>query len=75
LIAAQNCSASGEGAFTGEINASGLSEFGIRWVIIGHSERRQLYSETDKDISAKVKVALANGLKVVSGMHANTKFV
>lgn len=61
-IAAQNVHGSPEGAFTGEICAGMLVEAGCRGVIIGHSERRQYYNETDESVNRKVKAALEAGL-------------
>jgi triosephosphate isomerase (TIM) len=61
-IAAQNLHWQAEGAFTGEISAGMLVEAGCRAVIIGHSERRQFFGETDETANKKVKAALAAGL-------------
>jgi triosephosphate isomerase len=61
-IAGQNVSWSKEGAFTGEISASMLAEAGCRYVIIGHSERRQLFRETDDNVAKKSLMALSAGL-------------
>ena len=61
-IAAQDMHALPEGAFTGEICATMLVETGCRAVIIGHSERRQFFGETDEGVNMKVKAALAAGL-------------
>jgi triosephosphate isomerase len=61
-ISAQNVHGEPEGAFTGEVCASMLVEVGCRAVIIGHSERRQFFGETDESANKKVKVALAAGL-------------
>jgi triosephosphate isomerase len=61
-IAAQNVSAEASGAFTGEISATMLLEAGCRWVIVGHSERRALYGETDAIVARKVAAALKAGL-------------
>jgi triosephosphate isomerase len=61
-ISAQNVHGEPEGAFTGEICASMLVEVGCRAVIIGHSERRQFFGETDESANKKVKVTLAAGL-------------
>lgn len=61
-IAGQNVSWSKEGAFTGEVSASMLAEAGCRYVIIGHSERRQLFHETDDTVAKKTLIALANSL-------------
>jgi len=61
-IAGQNVSWEREGAFTGEISAGMLVEAGCRYVIIGHSERRQFFGETDERVAKKTKAALAVGL-------------
>jgi len=61
-IAAQNMHWEAEGAFTGEVSAAMLLEAGCRAVIIAHSERRQLFGETDERANKKVKAALAAGL-------------
>jgi triosephosphate isomerase len=61
-IAGQNVSWSKEGAFTGEVSARMLSEAGCRYVIIGHSERRQLFRETDDNVAKKSLMALSVGL-------------
>jgi triosephosphate isomerase len=61
-ISAQNVHGEPEGAFTGEVCASMLVEVGCRAVIIGHSERRQFFGETDESVNKKVKAALAAGL-------------
>jgi triosephosphate isomerase len=64
-IAAQNMHALPEGAFTGEVSAPMLLESGCRWVIIGHSERRQLFGETDASVHEKVVAAIAAGLRPI----------
>src|SRR5215467_15970532 len=61
-IAGQNVSWSKEGAFTGEVSAHMLAEAGCRYVIIGHSERRQLFRETDDNVAKKALIALQAGL-------------
>src|SRR5258707_2548125 len=61
-IAGQNVSWSKEGAFTGEVSAPMLAEAGCRHVIIGHSERRQLFRETDDNVAKKTLIALSSGL-------------
>lgn len=61
-IAGQNASSSKEGAFTGEVSAHMLAEAGCRYVIIGHSERRQLFRETDDNVAKKSLMALNAGL-------------
>ncbi len=64
-IGAQNCSAFGSGAYTGEVTAEMLVDAGATWVIIGHSERRQFFGDTDSLIADKTVRALAAGLKVM----------
>lgn len=59
---AQDCSAHAQGAYTGEVSVAMLSEFGCRYVIVGHSERRQFHAETDQLVADKAKIALAAGL-------------
>jgi triosephosphate isomerase len=61
-IAAQNCHHEAQGAFTGEISASMIQSTGAEYVILGHSERRQYFKETDELILKKVKAALDQGL-------------
>jgi triosephosphate isomerase (TIM) len=61
-VAAQNMHWEKEGAFTGEISARMLVEMGCRSVIIGHSERRQYFGETDESVNRKTRAALAAGL-------------
>jgi triosephosphate isomerase (TIM) len=61
-VFAQNMHYEDEGAFTGEVSAPMLVEVDVRGVILGHSERRQLFAETDKALSLKVPAALAAGL-------------
>ncbi len=61
-VAAQNMHWEKEGAFTGEVSARMLVETGCRAVIIGHSERRQYFGETDESVNRKTKAALAAGL-------------
>jgi triosephosphate isomerase len=61
-IAGQNVSWSKEGAFTGEVSALMLAEAGCRYVIIGHSERRQFFRETDDNVAKKTLMALSSGL-------------
>jgi len=61
-IAGQNCYWAPEGAFTGEVSVNMLAAAGCRGVIIGHSERRQYFGETDESVNRKVKAALEAGL-------------
>jgi triosephosphate isomerase len=59
---AQNVSEHAQGAYTGEVSAAMLVEFGCRFVIVGHSERRQLYCESDAQVAAKFAAARAAGM-------------
>ena len=59
---AQNLSEHAQGAFTGEVSAQMLAEFGCRFVLVGHSERRALYGESDAVVAAKYAAAMAQGL-------------
>ena len=61
-IAAQNCHWEKSGAYTGEVSVEMLADAGCSYVIIGHSERRQYFSETDEMINKKAKAILAGGL-------------
>jgi len=61
-LGAQNLSEHAQGAHTGEISAAMLAEFGCRYVIVGHSERRQLHGERDAQVAAKFAAALGAGL-------------
>ena len=64
-LGAENVHYAEKGAFTGEISASMLKEYGVEYVIIGHSERRQYFGETDQTVNARVKAALSKGLKPI----------
>lgn len=61
-VAAQNMNENENGAYTGEINADQLSDLGVKYVVIGHSERRQYYNETDESVNKKTLTALKAGL-------------
>jgi triosephosphate isomerase len=65
LLGAQNACAELEGAHTGEISLRMLRDAGVSVVILGHSERRHVYGETDALINRKVKLALAEGFSVI----------
>jgi len=85
-VGAQNCSDKESGAFTGEVSAKILASFGVEYVIIGHSERREYFKETNELLGRKVVAALAQGLTPIfccgesldirtSGTHeANVKY-
>jgi triosephosphate isomerase (EC 5.3.1.1) len=61
-IAAQNCADKASGAYTGEVSAAMIQSTGAEYVILGHSERRSYYGETDAILKEKTDLALANGL-------------
>ena len=65
-VAAQNFYPKDSGAFTGEISAPMLKESGASWVIIGHSERRQYFGETDQQVAEKVRAAMTAGIKPIA---------
>lgn len=64
-IGAENCHWAEKGAYTGEISAKMLKASGAEYVIVGHSERRKYFGETDLTVNARLKAALAEGLKVI----------
>ena len=64
-VAAQNCHWEKSGAFTGEISAPMLREMGVGYVILGHSERRTYFGDTDVTVQKRVRAALDNGLTVI----------
>ncbi len=64
-IASQNCSEYDSGAYTGEVSVLMLREFFVHYVILGHSERRAIYTETDAQINAKIKKAREANLKPI----------
>jgi triosephosphate isomerase len=64
-IAAQNCHFNEKGAYTGEISPVWLAKLGVTYVILGHSERREYFAETDETVNKKAKAALAWGLKPI----------
>ncbi len=64
-VGAENCHWAKSGAFTGEISADMLVEMGVEYVVIGHSERRQYFGETDATVNQRVRAALDSGLKVI----------
>lgn len=65
-VAAQNCYKYEKGAYTGEISPGMIRDLGMEWVILGHSERRNVFGEDDALISQKIKHALKSGLKVIA---------
>uniref|UniRef100_A0A669B0L4 Triosephosphate isomerase n=1 Tax=Oreochromis niloticus TaxID=8128 RepID=A0A669B0L4_ORENI len=65
-VAAQNCYKVPKGAFTGEISPAMIKDCGVNWVILGHSERRHVFGESDELIGQKTAHALENGLGVIA---------
>ena len=61
-LGAENCADHAKGAYTGEVSAAMVASTGAKYVILGHSERRQYYGETSETLREKVALALANGL-------------
>ena len=72
-LAAQNLYWEEKGAFTGEISPVMLKEVGCHYVIIGHSERRQFFGETDETVNRRIKAAMSQGLKVIFCMGETLK--
>jgi triosephosphate isomerase len=64
-LAAQNCHEANAGAFTGEVSAAMLHECGVRSVIVGHSERRHMFGESDRRIAAKLRAVLEQGMAAI----------
>ncbi len=64
-LASQNCATAVSGAYTGETSVAMLKDVGVESIILGHSERRTYYGETDAIINEKAKLALANGFEVI----------
>ena len=64
-VGAENCHWENSGAFTGEISAPMLTSMGVQYVIIGHSERRTYFGETDKTVNKRIRAALDAGLNVI----------
>ena len=64
-LSAQNCADHVSGAYTGEVSVDMLKAVGCKWTILGHSERRQYYGETDEKLVEKTRLALAAGLGVI----------
>ena len=64
-VGAQNCHFEKSGAFTGEVSAPMLASMGVEYVVLGHSERRTYFGETDVTVNKRTLAALENGLKVI----------
>lgn len=65
-VSAQNCYTDPKGAFTGEVSTEMLKDLNIEWVILGHSERRTIFTESDELVGKKVAAAVKAGLKVIA---------
>jgi triosephosphate isomerase (TIM) len=65
FTAAQNCAAEKSGAYTGEVSCEMIDSIGIKYVVIGHSERREYYNETNEVLTKKVNLAIENNLKPI----------
>lgn len=65
MLAAQNCHWQDTGAFTGEISPPMLAELGCKYVILGHSERRHIFHESEEMIASKVKAAISHGMRAI----------
>ena len=65
IVAAQNMHFAEKGAFTGEVSASMLEAIGVKTTILGHSERREYFNETDESLAKKVDTALAHGFRII----------
>ena len=61
-LGAQNCHWENEGAYTGEVSPVMLAKLNVRYVIVGHSERRQLFGETDQTVNLKLRAVMKNGM-------------
>lgn len=64
-VGAQNMSEHDSGAYTGEVSGAQLKDIGVKYVIIGHSERREYYGETDKSVNKKILAAISNSLRPI----------
>ncbi|UII28447.1 triose-phosphate isomerase [Fulvivirga maritima] len=64
-VSAQNCNENDKGAYTGEISAEMLASVGAEYVILGHSERREYFGETNEQLAKKIDIVLANNLKPI----------
>ncbi len=62
IVSAENVAFAESGAFTGEVSVAMLKEIGVQWTLIGHSERRQYFGETDETVNKKVLLSVKNGL-------------
>lgn len=65
MVAAQDCSQTSQGAYTGDVAADQLRDIGLKWVVLGHSERRKYHANTNQVVATKTVQALKAGLKVI----------
>ena len=70
-LGAQNCHWESSGAFTGEVSPTMLAKLDVSYVIVGHSERRELFKEMDEDVNRKVKAVFANGMTPIMAVGEN----
>src|SRR3954471_9669515 len=66
VLAAQNCHWEPSGAFTGEVAAPMLKELGCQYVVVGHSERRQLFGETDETVNKRLQAVVKAGMRPIA---------
>lgn len=66
IVASQNVHFENSGAFTGEISVEMLKDINVNWAIIGHSERREMFNETDLTVNKKIKQLTANGMNAIA---------
>jgi triosephosphate isomerase len=72
-VAAQNASITGQGAYTGEISPEHYKDQAVPWIILGHSERRNFYGESDQIVAGKIKRTLSVGIQVIACIGENLK--
>ena len=75
IVAAENCHWEDSGAFTGEVSVPMLEEIGIKYCIIGHSERRQMFGDTDETVNKKAKRLLKAGITPILCIGISTFFI
>ncbi len=66
IVASQNVHFEDNGAYTGEISAEMLKDINVAWAIVGHSERREMFNETDETVNKKIKQLTANGMNAIA---------
>jgi triosephosphate isomerase len=66
IVSSQNVSMYDNGAYTGEVSAKQLKDLGVNWTLVGHSERRQFFGDSEEVIAKKIAIALQNGVSVIA---------